>query len=309
MANAKEIKGRIASIKNTQKTTKAMELVSGAKMRKAVQAATRSRAYKRAVWSLAQNLQENEIEQIDESIMRFFESMPGAFQTGIGPTRKAETNEKTLLIVFTSNRGLCGAFNSSIVKKVAALHQVSVNADAIEVIGIGKKGVAMMNSIGIHSTQAYEKDDSAQTDESIREIAAIAYERFKSGEVDRVMIATTYFESPVLQTAHIQQLYPLPIDTEAEEETETTTTRLTTFEPSPSAVLEFLIPRIAEVELYQALLESNASEHSARMIAMKNASDAAKEMGEDLKLAYNRARQAAITQEIAEIAAGSAAVS
>lgn len=312
MANAKEIKGRIASIKNTQKTTKAMELVSGAKMRKAVQAATRSRAYKRAAWSIARNLRQNAADQVDQSLMRFFHSMPGEFEAGVGEITQAEPNGKTLVIVFTSNRGLCGAFNSSVVKKVAALKQISGSNHTVEIIGIGKKGVAMLNSIGVRATEAFEKDDSAQTDESIREVAAIAYDRFKSGEFHRVMIATTYFESPVVQTAHIQQLYPLPVHPESEEKAEEARAagmHLTTFEPSPSAVLEFLIPRIAEVELYQALLESNASEHSARMIAMKNASDAAKEMGEDLKLAYNRARQAAITQEIAEIAAGSAAVS
>lgn len=299
MANAKEIKSRIKSIKNTQKTTKAMELVSGAKMRKAVEAATKSRAYHEAAWNIAKAIKSSGGD-IDAEVARFFES-----------NEETTTEGKTLILAFTSNRGLCGAFNSNIVKQVIAYAQ-EVGKENVEVIGVGKKGVAMLNAIGIKSTEAYEKDDTATTDESVREVAAILYDRFKSGAVDKVLVATTEFTSPMLQTAQMQQLYPLPEPeiTEAEEtDTQTAGEHLMTFEPTPSAVLEFLIPRIAEVELYQALLESNASEHSARMLAMKNASESAGEMAKELKLVYNRARQAAITQEIAEIAAGTAAVS
>lgn len=305
MANAKEIKARIKSIKNTQKTTKAMELVSGAKMRKAVQAATGSRAYHSAAWTIANRLRKNAGSDVDTSVMRFFEDSK---EDGDGNTADGG---KTLILAFTSNRGLCGAFNSNIVKKVIA-HAQEVGKENVEFIGVGKKGVAMLNAVGIKATQAFEKDDTATTDESVREVAAVLYERFKSGDVAQVLVASTSFHSPMLQTADLKQLYPLPLATapEAEEETqESAGDHLYTYEPTPTAVLDFLIPRIAEVELYQALLESNASEHSARMLAMKNASEAASEMGQELKLVYNRARQAAITQEIAEIAAGSAAVS
>ncbi|PIW37142.1 MAG: ATP synthase F1 subunit gamma [Candidatus Kerfeldbacteria bacterium CG15_BIG_FIL_POST_REV_8_21_14_020_45_12] len=300
MASPKEIKGRIHSIKNTQKTTKAMELVSGAKMRKAVQATNASREYQRISWSIAQRIRSNTKTDIDLSLLRFF-TEPNSDDKKI----------KTTILAFTSNRGLCGSFNSNVIKSVSKYVQENPNED-VSVVGIGKKGIAMLNSIGIKPTLAYPKDDTAASDESVREVAGLLYKKFVSGEIDRVIIAYTDFVSALVQNPQLKTLYPLPSE-EPESTTDIDETAkgdlLYTYEPSAVAVLDFLIPRIAEVELYQALLESNASEHSARMLAMKNATEAASEMKDDLTLAYNRARQAAITKEIAEIAAGTAAVS
>lgn len=295
MATAKEIKQRIRSIKNTQKTTKAMELVSGAKMRKAVQAAVSARAYHKAAWTIANRIRNNADSDIDAELQHFF-------QNGDEP-------QKTTIVMFTSNRGLCGAFNSNVTKQV--INYVSENGgnDKVEVIAVGKKGVATLNAVGVKTYQAYDKDDTAVDDSSVRELAAYLYDHFKRGSTDRVLIAYTNFVSPMEQKAVVQQLYPFVEEKEESTQEDAGVKNIYTYEPSPLRVLEFLIPRIAEVELYQALLESNASEHSARMIAMKNASEAAGEMSKELKLVYNRARQAAITQEIAEIAAGSAAVS
>lgn len=301
MATAKEIKQRIRSIKNTQKTTKAMELVSGAKMRKAVQSAVNARSYYKAAWTIASRIRNNAGSDVDTDLLSFFQD-----------NGKTTEPQKTTVVMFTSNRGLCGAFNSNVTKKVINFVQENGGNEFVEVIAVGKKGVATLNSIGIKTYQAYDKDDTAQDDSSVREVAAYLYDHFKRKSTDRVMVAYTEFVSPMEQNAEIKQLYPFTkegFDKSVQEEIEDNLNHVYTYEPSPTAVLNFLIPRIAEVELYQALLESNASEHSARMLAMKNASEAAGEMSQELKLVYNRARQAAITQEIAEIAAGSAAVS
>ncbi len=298
MASAKDIKGRIKSIKNTQKTTKAMELVSGAKMRRAVSAAQASREYHTIAWGIARRLRENTKTDIEAEVLRFFDE----------PESK-DGKLHTTIVAFTSNRGLCGSFNSHAVKLVSNYLAEHPDED-VELIGVGKKGVGMLNAIGLRAAQAYVKDDAAVTDESVREVAAAVYEKFKTGQTDQVLVVYTNFVSALVQEATLQSLYPLPLPVEeTNAETGAKGDLLYTYEPGPVAVLEFLIPRIAEVELYQALLESNASEHSARMIAMKNASEAAAEMKDDLTLEYNRARQAAITQEIAEIAAGTAAVS
>ncbi len=293
MATAKEIQQRIKSIKNTQKTTKAMELVSGAKMRKAVSAAQSTRNYHRIAWDIARGLRKKTKTDVEADSLRFFEE-------------PKEEKFNTLILLFTSNRGLCGSFNTNAVKQITKYVQDHPK-EKIQTVGIGKKGIAVMNSLGMKPELAYEKDDNAQTDESIREVAAHLYEQFKEKKVQKVMVVYTHFKSPLVQDAIIRPLYPLPMPETAEPAIKGE--MLYTYEPSPAAVLDFLIPRIAEVELYQALLESNASEHSARMIAMKNATEAASEMKDDLTLEYNRARQAAITNEIAEIAAGTAAVS
>lgn len=306
MASGKEIKSRIHSIKNTQKTTKAMELVAGAKMRKSVQAALQTRAYHRIAWSIASRLRFTHTVSANEELMHFFQE-------------SGEEVSHTTIVVMTSNRGLCGAFNANVVKKV--LQYVEAHTETVSIIGMGKKGVATLSSFGMHVEQAYEKNDSANSDQSVRELSAYLYKQFSERKTHRVLIAYTDYQSAMLQEARLEQLYPLPPESRIHQfiENEDPTPRdgffsqeekpYYLYEPTSLRILSYLIPRIAEVELYQALLESNASEHSARMIAMKNATEAAAEMGEELKLLYNRARQASITKEIAEISAGTAAVS
>jgi F-type H+-transporting ATPase subunit gamma len=295
MATGKEIKARLTSINNTKKTTRAMELVSGAKMRKAVEATLSTREYYDTAWAIMNRLRAKADIEPGSDLQRFF--------------NEPENEGKTTIVMFTSNRGLCGGFNSNVVKLV--MKEIEKRGkENVEVIGIGKRGVATLSAYGIKVASAYEKDDTARTDDSIRDVMASVHKSFKDGETDRVLIAYTDYKSAVEQNANLVPLFPFgessPV-TENEENVQKDD--LYTYEPSEEAVLEFIIPRVAEVVLYQSLLESNASEHSARMIAMKNATDAASEMADDLKLEYNRARQAAITKEIAEIAAGTAAVS
>lgn len=303
---AREIKERLKSIKNTQKITRTMELVSAAKMRRAISSAMDSRPYASLAWSIAQRLRQNNGDSTDP-IYRFFD-----------PIQPDKATHTTILLL-TSNRGLCGAFNSHVIKQVVRYIETNPN-ETVDVIGVGKKGVSTLKAFGKSVELAYEKDDSARTDDSIRDIALYAHTKFNDGKTDKVLLAYTDFKSPIVQTAVLKQLFPFPLEAaieeaidnveEPKEAIEQAAQDLEyTYEPSEREVLEHLVPRIAISELYQALLESNASEHSSRMLAMKNASDAAGEMKNELTLAFNRARQAGITQEIAEISAGSAAVS
>src|SRR3989339_55779 len=311
--HAKEIKNRLQSIKNTKKITKAMELVSGAKMRKAVTVMLNTRAYYRLAWEIMTRITKNLELASQDQLARFFELQ-----------EKEETeNQRVTLVVFTSNRGLAGAFNTNVIKKIASLLQ-KYGKENIEVIAVGKKGVAGLSLLGIKAHLAYLKDDTAVNSASISVVARLVHEKFKKKETDKVLVAYTDYLSAINQEAIVKQLYPFTKTagigesvenmSEAQENKTPEKTLLPsgniryTYEPSKEAILTYLIPRIAEVQLYQALLESNASEHSARMVAMKNASDAASEMSEDLTLAFNRARQASITQEIAEISAGTAAI-
>lgn len=305
----KEIKARLKSIKNTQKVTHTMELVSAAKMRRAISAALETRPYAHTAFDIITRLRHQNIEmKKDTTLLRFF-AAPQA-----GEPKKI----RTTLVVFTSNRGLCGGFNSQLVKKV--LLYIREHADEeVRLIGIGKKGASLLSVNGHGLEQAYEKKDSATQDESVRGISAQIYQSFVAGETDKVMIAYAEFVSSIQQVPTLKQLYPFAEqDTISKTVDEMKAQKVAIaeapvkpqylYEPDPQQVLAYLLPRMAEVQLYQALLESNASEHSARMLAMKNATDAASDIGNELLILFNKARQDDITREIAEISAGAAGV-
>ena len=299
-ANTKEVKIRLQSINNTKKITKAMEMVAAAKMRKAVEATLATRTYYSLTWEIVERLLDSRLFfAVYDKVKRFFEPM--------------EKPKHFTLIVVTSNRGLCGAFNSNIIRLVLPFIQEH-GQENVNVITLGTRGATAMNSLGTKIKLAYKKDDAALDDTSVREIADHAYHAFRDKKTDKVLIAYTDYESALMQTAHIKQLFPLirPQDRELIDKDlplKAPKNLEYLYEPNKYLVLDNLVLRIAQVELYQALLESNASEHSARMVAMKSASDAAGEMSDDLTLLFNKARQASITQEIAEISAGTAAVS
>jgi F-type H+-transporting ATPase subunit gamma len=308
MASGKEIKSRLKSIKNTKKTTKAMELVAGAKMRKSVLSALDTRMYHTMTWSIMQRLKKNLDQEKYAELKRFF-STPVAVN-------------RVTLVVFTSNRGLCGAFNANVVKQVVKYRSDHPEVQ-IDCITIGKKGAAMLGAFGITVSQAYEKRDSAKDDSSVTDLAAYLHQQFASGQTDQIFVAYTDYKSAIEQFPVMQRLYPILSTDEMEQHIDDLEMRSIKpeklveaptqvdylYEPTGERLLSYIIPRIAQVQLYQALLESNASEHSSRMVAMKNASEAAGEMAQELTLAFNRERQAGITKEIAEITAGSAAVS
>jgi len=313
--NTKIIKRRIKSIGSTRKITKAMEMVSAAKMRKAVEAALKTRTYATLAWNLLVNLSITQKIKI--------------------PLLQVRPVKKLLVILITSNRGLCGSFNSNIIKKIAEQlknpsniamqrvrgHELSI-ADKIkfDVIGIGKKGADFSKKAGYNIVAAYTDMPGTPRLRDITPVSQMIIKAYEQKKYDKVVIAYTDFKSTLVQTAKLRQVLPISeLDLEkmitdmgknTQPISEINAVELGDyiFEPSRDAVLEHVLPRLVEVQIYQSLLESAASEQSARMVAMRNASDSAKDMISDLSLIYNKARQAGITQEIAEIAGGAAAL-
>ncbi len=321
MPGAKDIQRRIKSINNTKKITKAMEMVAAAKMRRAVEAVLRTRTYANLSW---------------ETILNLSRALNG----GESPHPLLELRsqiKKIGVVLITSNRGLCGAFNTVIINKVhhsIELHHKANGNKKIEeeFILIGKKGRVVKKYFGYKIEAEFPKLDIISEVKEVVPVAKMIIDKYLNGEYDKVMVAYTDFVSPAKQVPRVKQL--LPIDFKTKDEYlgivgEDTRVGLSqdfikkkedkhladekyqyeyTFEPSPREVLDEMIPRLIEVQLFQALLESNASEHSARMSAMHKANEAAGDLVKELTLFYNKARQASITAEIAEISAGAEAL-
>lgn len=322
--NTKAIKTRIRSVKNTKKITKAMEMMSAVKMRKAVDSALNTRLYAR----LAQELIEN-VSKIDDPTIDLLEVRPV---------------KRMLVILISSNKGLCGSFNSNILRKAkiilddvknVARHRV-VGADdilpeekvEIDMICIGKKGAAFAKKYGYSLLAVYEKLTDKPSIDEVLPVAKQAINLFKEKKYDKVLMTYTDFKSSMKQESKVRQLLPFSStdlekmisnlgDEKGREKNKEESDKIKTehidmsnylFEPDLDVVIENVFPRLVEIQLYQAILESVASEHSSRMMAMKNASEAADDMIKDLNLSFNKARQAGITQEISEISGGAAAL-
>ncbi len=299
MSNLKDITTRVKSIENIRKITKAMELVSISKMRRATEAVLASREYARTLWAA--------IDILSKKVTRA--SHPLLF----APKKM----KRVLLIVFSSDRGLCGSFNTELFQKVNQLLQVLGEECAVEFVIIGKKGSEKAVRQKWNMVASFDNLSVAPDFNDISPIARIAIEGFLEKKHDRVFLVYTDYISTIKQKSVIHELLPVtPSESLGDVETnmrrgdkteEAPTYNFSfKFEPSKDAVLEFILPRAARVQVYQALLESIASEQAARMVAMKNASDAASDIKDDLQLAYNQLRQGAITREIAEISAGKA---
>lgn len=309
--NTKAIKRRIKSVGNTKKITKAMELVSAAKMRKAVAAAVNTRAYATLAAELLTNL--------------------SASTKTDTPLLAVRPIKNILLILVTSNRGLCGSFNANIIRKTAAkmknpkqlAHTLAIEEGEVmvDVIGVGKKGAEFAKKMGYNLIASFVNLNETPTLNEALPISNMIISAFEKKEYDQVVIAYTDFKSALTQVARLRQVLPVSkndLEAMIVEINEHTTTTMPEkeatehkdylFEPGQEILLSTILPRLVETQIYQSLLESAASEHSARMLAMRSASDAAKDMIRDLNLNYNKARQAGITQEIAEIAGGTAAL-
>ena len=298
MESTRTIKRQIQSTKNIAKITKAMEMVSAAKMRRSQEAALIARPYAEAALKLLGNVSNSLEEKKDYPL-----------------THKREV-EKLCLLVITSDKGLCGALNSSILKEASRI--INENQDKeICLVTIGKKGekffrgkqkvIAVFDSIG----------DTVELMETLP-ISHLLMKDFLAEDYDKVIAVYTDFVSTLKQSVKTRTLLPVSeesikktIDELGNNETGRTKKMKDTteyiFEPSPEEVLEKLLPNLVETQVFHVVLESNASEHSARMVAMKSSTDNAQDMLEDLKLYYNSARQGKITQEMTEIAAGVAA--
>ncbi|MCX6785873.1 MAG: ATP synthase F1 subunit gamma [Candidatus Komeilibacteria bacterium] len=296
---SRDIKRRIKSITSTKKVTKAMEMIAAAKMRKSISAVLASRSYATLSWDLVKRLS-------------------GKTHAKLHPLLKErKVVKKAALVLITSNRGLCGGFNAQIIQR--ALHYVKSQSDnnvQVELVSLGKRGQDFMLKRSIPLVADFAKSDILTQVEEIRPLAKLLINDYLKKKFDKVVLAYTDFVSTLVQKPRIMELLPFSGKGQDAELGHLKATEATTnksefeylFEPSPDQVLEDLLPRLVEVQVYQAILESTASEHSARMVAMQNATEAANDMINSLTLAFNKARQGAITAELADISGGRAAV-
>lgn len=288
MANTTVLKRRIGSVKNTRQITKAMELVAASKMRRAQDQATSSRPYRETAHDILTQLS-------DVSDVRRH------------PLFVKRNIDSRLVIVITSDTGLAGAYDANVLKRMTSvLTDDQKNKVQDKVIAIGKKGSQFVSRLeGVDLLAAYPIFTGQPTGADLRPIVEKVFDMYENEEVDAVTIIYTQFFSSIRQEVTALELLPAQA---SDSEQKLSPLEVAIFEPSPEAVVESVVARLLEVQLWQAVLESLASEHSMRMMAMKSASDNANDIIDDLTLEYNTARQAAITQEIAEIVGGAEAV-
>ena len=283
MANLKEIRNRIASVSSTMQITSAMKMVSAAKLKKAQDAITAMRPYSDKLTELLQSL--------------------SASLEADGGSKYADNREvnKVLVVAITSNRGLCGAFNTNIIKQCSVLLNTHTGKQ-VDFITIGKKANDVLeknNTILSNHSSVY--DDL--TFDNVAEIAENLMQHFTEGEYDKIELVYNKFKNAATQIIMSEQFLPIvPV------EGDTTGAADYIFEPSKPEIVEQLIPKSLKTQLYKAIRDSFASEHGARMTAMHKATDNATELRDQLKLTYNKARQAAITNEILEIVGGAEAL-
>jgi len=293
MASLKEVRNRIVSVGSTQQITRAMKMVAAAKLRRAQDNIIQMRPY-------AQKLGE------------MLATVSAGSETGSdSPYGQARPVEKVLLILVTSDRGLCGAFNTNVIKAAMA-HTAANYADLarqgrVEVLAIGKKGAEGMIRRGFKVNSAYQNIFTQLSFVGVKEAAETVMAMFADGEYDRVDLIFNEFKNVATQIIRTEQFLPIAADPAYGQGGQPNINY--TFEPDEEQIVNELIPKSLKIQLYRAVLESNASEHGARMTAMDKATENAQELLKDLKLVYNRTRQAAITKEILEIVGGAEALS
>lgn len=316
--NTKVIKQRIASVKSTKKITRSMQMIAAAKMQKTVKQVQNSKRYSELAYRLLSEV--GKAQSVDHELLE---------------TRPVK-NE--LLVMMTASRGLCGNFNANVLAKAREYYanwQSTVESTVVEdeegnkvkptlkVLAVGKKAAAFAKKRNLDLVALYEKLSDNPAYLSVLPIARTVLQGYKNGEFDKVTIIYTDYQSSLLQIVRQQTLLPLDAsalpmttlnvtdnvvdnETPADSDSEETEYKL---EPNNQLLLDYILPLLVEVKVYQSTLESAASEHSSRMIAMKNATDNAGEIISALTLEYNKSRQSSITQEVAEIIAGIEALS
>jgi F-type H+-transporting ATPase subunit gamma len=298
LATVREIRRRIKSVKNIAQVTRAMQAVSASKMRRAQEAVLATRPYAQRAWMLLTHL-----------------AAQRGGQEEMHPLLQVRPVSKVALILLTGDRGLCGAFNTNIIRK--ALDYIKVLPVPVDVVAVGRKGRNVMLRQGRALVAEFSDLPPQPTLADVSPIARVALEGFLDGSYDAVWLAYTDFVNTLRQEPVVKRLLPLtPTEMEKQvmaeyvEETTTETVEVTEYiyEPEPWTILESVVPRFTELQVYQAVLESIASEHSARMVAMRNATENAEALTDDLQLTYNKARQQAITREIVDIASGAEAL-
>lgn len=290
MANLKEIRNRISSVGSTMQITSAMKMVSAAKLKRAQDAIVQMRPYALKLKEILTNLSAT----LDLSENAFSEIRQGG---------------KTLVVGITSNRGLCGGFNNNVVKRINQSVKTDFSENEVSVLCLGKK----IRDVYKRTDRLFTNDFLTEREDvyanlsfdNVSEIANELMELYKSGEFNRIYVVYNRFVNAATQKVETEQFLPI----QAPEQTDDlAATGDYIFEPSKSEIIQDLIPKSLKVQLFKAILDSNAAEHGARMTAMHKATDNASELQKSLKLSYNKARQAAITNEILEIVGGAEAL-
>ena len=283
MANLKEIRNRISSVSSTMQITSAMKMVSAAKLKKAQDAITAMRPYADKLTELLQNFSSN-LDVDNGSVF----------------TKNREI-KNILIVAITSNRGLCGAFNSNIIKQVNELAKNYTKGN-VSVMAIGKKANdSLSKEFKILSNESKIFDDLNFT--NVAQIAQVLMNKFKDGSVDKIELVYNKFKNAATQIVTTEQFLPIVTSND-----QINNNQDYIFEPSKVEIVKTLIPKSLKTQLFKAIRDSFASEHGARMTAMHKATDNATELRDQLKLTYNKARQAAITNEILEIVGGAEAL-
>ena len=285
MANLKEIRNRIASVSSTMQITSAMKMVSAAKLKKAQDAITMMRPYSSTLKQLIQNLSS---------------SLDGDSQN---PYSDIRSKKSILLVSITSNRGLCGAFNTNIIKRTKQLAGEDYKDKKVSLMTIGKKGSEILSKTGkVVSSHDNLFDNLNYND--VGKIAQLVMDDFEEKIYDEVVLIYNRFKNAATQIVQVEPFLPII----PSEKTETSSRTDYIFEPSQAEIVNELLPKSLKIQLFKALRDSFASEHGARMTAMHKATDNATDLRDQLKLTYNKARQAAITNEILEIVGGAEAL-
>jgi len=289
MAGSKEIRTKIKSVQNTRKITKAMEMVAASKMRKAQERMRQSRPYADKVRNIAAHLAGANPDYQHPFLVR------------------RDTVKKAGIIVVTTDKGLCGGLNTNVLRLVTnQLRDFERQGVKVDASAIGNKGFGFLSRIGAKIvSHVVQLGDTPHLDKLIGPVKVLL-DAYAAGEIDVVYIGYTRFINTMKQEPVLEQLLPLSADRLQEESPEYAWDYI--YEPDAQTVLDELLLRYVESLVYQAVAENMASEQSARMVAMKAASDNAKKVIDDLQLSYNKARQAAITKELSEIVGGAAAV-
>ncbi|EJL83457.1 ATP synthase, F1 gamma subunit [Herbaspirillum sp. CF444] len=289
MATGKEIRGKIKSVENTKKITKAMEMVAASKMRKAQDRMHAARPYSDKIRNIASNLSRANPEYTHPFMV------------------KQDSAKKVGFIIVTTDKGLCGGMNTNSLRLTTAkIRELEAQGNAVETVAIGNKGFGFLNRIGAKVvSHVVQVGDTPHLEKLIGPVKVLL-DAYQEGKLDAVYLVYTKFINTMRQEPTLQQLLPLSSDQLQADEGAHSWDYI--YEPDVQSVVDELLVRYVEALIYQAVAENMASEQSARMVAMKAASDNAGNVIGELKLVYNKTRQAAITKELSEIVAGAAAV-
>jgi F-type H+-transporting ATPase subunit gamma len=292
MAAGKEIRGKIKSVENTRKITKAMEMVAASKMRKAQERMRAARPYSDKIRNITANLAQANPEYHSPFM------------------RTDGTSRVSGFVVVSTDKGLCGGMNTNVLRAVTAkMREIETGGGKVQAVAIGNKGFSFLNRIGAPIlSHAIQLGDAPVLEKLIGPLK-VMLDAFVEGKVDRVFLCYTRFINTMKQEPVVEQLLPLSADKLAQTAEEKTAYGWDyIYEPDAASVIDELFKRYIEALIYQAVAENMASEQSARMVAMKAATDNAGTLIGELKLVYNKTRQAAITKELSEIVSGAAAI-